>query len=96
MSIAFHEGNRRLQDQFASRRIADRLDAVNTRTAFTDNDKAFIESRILFFLATADAAGRPTLNHTARPASCASSRRTSSSFPTMTATACSSTSATSR
>ena len=63
MSIAYHEGNRRFQDAFDSRRIADRLDEVNTRTAFTDNDKAFIESRIFFFLATADAQGRPTCNH---------------------------------
>ncbi len=63
MSIAYHEGNRRFQDAFDSRRIADRLDEVNTRSAFTDNDKAFIESRIFFFLATADAQGRPTCNH---------------------------------
>jgi len=63
MSIAYHEGNRRFQDAFDSRRIADRLDEVTTRSAFTDNDKAFIESRIFFFLATADAQGRPTCNH---------------------------------
>jgi predicted pyridoxine 5'-phosphate oxidase superfamily flavin-nucleotide-binding protein len=63
MSILYHDGNRRFQDQFDSRRIADRLEQKLTRTAFTDDDKAFIESRILFFLATADAAGRPTCNH---------------------------------
>jgi predicted pyridoxine 5'-phosphate oxidase superfamily flavin-nucleotide-binding protein len=58
-SIMYHEGNRRLQDQFASRRIADRLDEKLTRTIFTEDDKAFIESAIYFFIATADAAGRP-------------------------------------
>ena len=63
MSILYHDGNRRFQDEFASRRIADRLEEKLTRTAFTDDDKAFIESRILFFLATADAVGRPTCNH---------------------------------
>ena len=63
MSILYHDGNRRFQDLFASRRIADRLEEKLTRTAFTADDKAFIESRILFFLATADAAGRPTCNH---------------------------------
>jgi predicted pyridoxine 5'-phosphate oxidase superfamily flavin-nucleotide-binding protein len=63
MSILFHEGNRRFQDQFDSRRIADRLEQKLARTAFTEDDRAFIESRILFFLATADAAGRPTCNH---------------------------------
>jgi predicted pyridoxine 5'-phosphate oxidase superfamily flavin-nucleotide-binding protein len=58
-SIMYHEGNRRLQDQFASRRIADRLDEKLTRTIFTEDDKAFIESAIYFFIATADAAGQP-------------------------------------
>jgi predicted pyridoxine 5'-phosphate oxidase superfamily flavin-nucleotide-binding protein len=55
----YHEGNRRLQDQFDSRRISDRLEEKLTRTAFTPDDAAFIESAIYFFLATADAQGRP-------------------------------------
>ncbi len=54
----YNEGSRRLQDAFDSRRISDRLGAF-TRTAFTDSDKAFIESAIYFFIATADADGRP-------------------------------------
>jgi predicted pyridoxine 5'-phosphate oxidase superfamily flavin-nucleotide-binding protein len=58
-SILYHEGNRRLQDQFDSRRISDRLEQKLTRTAFTDDDKAFIEGAIYFFLATADAGGHP-------------------------------------
>jgi predicted pyridoxine 5'-phosphate oxidase superfamily flavin-nucleotide-binding protein len=58
-TVLYHEGNRRLQDAFQSRRIADRLEQVTTRTAFTDADQAFIESAIFFFLATADAEGRP-------------------------------------
>jgi len=58
-SLLFHEGNRRLQDAFESRRIADRLEQVTTRTAFTADDKMFIESAPFFFLATADAEGRP-------------------------------------
>ena len=58
-SIMYHEGNRRLQDQFDSRRISDRLEEKLTRTAFTADDKAFIESVIYFFIATADADGRP-------------------------------------
>jgi len=57
-STFYHEGNRRLQDQFDSRRISDRLEGFN-RNAFTADDKAFIESAIYFFLATADAEGRP-------------------------------------
>jgi predicted pyridoxine 5'-phosphate oxidase superfamily flavin-nucleotide-binding protein len=57
-SIMYHEGNRSLQDNFGSRRIADRLEEL-ARTAFTEDDKAFIESASYFFLATADAEGRP-------------------------------------
>jgi predicted pyridoxine 5'-phosphate oxidase superfamily flavin-nucleotide-binding protein len=58
-SIMYHEGNRRLQDQFDSRRISDRLEEKLTRNVFTDDDKGFIESAVYFFLATADAEGRP-------------------------------------
>jgi hypothetical protein len=58
-SIMYHQGNRRLQDEFDSRRIADRLEEKLTRTAFTDDDKAFIESVPYFFLATSDEKGRP-------------------------------------
>ncbi len=59
MSIMFHDGNRQLQDRFASRRIADRLEEKLTRTAFTADDKAYIESCPYFFIATVDADGRP-------------------------------------
>jgi uncharacterized protein len=59
MTIMYHEGNRRLQGEFDSRRISDRLEEKLTRTAFTDDDKAYIEAAIFFFIATADAEGRP-------------------------------------
>jgi predicted pyridoxine 5'-phosphate oxidase superfamily flavin-nucleotide-binding protein len=58
-SILYHEGNRKLQDQFDSRRISDRLEEKLARTAFTADDTTFIESSFYFFLATADAQGRP-------------------------------------
>ncbi len=58
-SIMYHDGNRQLQDAFDSRRISDRLEEKLTRRAFTADDKAFIESAIYFFVATADADGRP-------------------------------------
>jgi predicted pyridoxine 5'-phosphate oxidase superfamily flavin-nucleotide-binding protein len=58
-SVMYHDGNRQLQDRFDSRRISDRLEERLTRTSFTDDDKAFIESVSYFFLATADAEGRP-------------------------------------
>src|SRR5918996_3812822 len=58
-SVMFHDGNRRLQDQFDSRRISDRLEERLTRARFTPDDTAFIEGLPYFFLATADAEGRP-------------------------------------
>jgi predicted pyridoxine 5'-phosphate oxidase superfamily flavin-nucleotide-binding protein len=57
-SIMYHEGNRKLQDEFESRPISDRLESL-ARTEFTPDDQAFIERMPYFFLATADAEGRP-------------------------------------
>lgn len=57
-SIMYHEGNRRLQDEFSSRRVSDRLEEKLTRTAFTADDKLYLESVQYFFIATADAEGR--------------------------------------
>jgi len=54
---------RQLQDRCDTRRLADRLDEKLARTAFTAEDRAFIESRPLFFLATADTAGRPDCSY---------------------------------
>lgn len=58
-SKLYHRGNRRLQKEFASRKIADRLEEKLMRTAFTESDKAFIEGVHFFFLATADKQGHP-------------------------------------
>ena len=55
----YHEGNRELQARFGSVALADRLLEKTHRTAFTDADKAFIESQSFFFLATANAEGQP-------------------------------------
>ena len=55
----YHEGNRALQDAFGSRALADRLDEKLRRDRFNEEDAAFIGSLGFFFLATADAQGRP-------------------------------------
>ena len=60
---AYHAGMRQLQDRCDTRNLADRLDEKLARTSFTDEDRAFIESRTLFFLATADAQGRPDCSY---------------------------------
>ena len=59
----YHERSRELQDRFDSRRLADRLFETLARTEFSDGDRAFIESRAMFFLATADAEGRPDCSY---------------------------------
>ena len=59
----YHDGSRRLQDRFQTRRLADRLEEVIAHEVFTDADRAFIESRPMFFLATADADGRPDCSY---------------------------------
>jgi predicted pyridoxine 5'-phosphate oxidase superfamily flavin-nucleotide-binding protein len=58
-SPVYHAGMRQLQDRFDTRRLADRLEEKLARQVFSNEDRAFIESRPLFFLATADGEGRP-------------------------------------
>ena len=67
-SILYHDGNRALQDAFDSRRMADRMEEKITRTEFTESDREFIESTIYFFLASADAEGRPDCSFKGGPA----------------------------
>jgi len=55
----YHDGNRALQDAFGSRALADRLEEKLRRDRFNDDDAAFVASLGFFFLATADAEGRP-------------------------------------
>jgi len=59
----YHDGMRRLQDARETRRIADRLEQVTAHTTFTDEDRAFIERCPMFFVATADADGRPDCSY---------------------------------
>jgi len=62
-ATTYHAGMRTLQDRFDTRRLADRLDEHLGRGAFTDQDQAFIERCAMFFLATADAQGRPDCSY---------------------------------
>ena len=63
MTGLYHGGSRRLQDHFDTRRLADRLAEVKVSDVIGPEDRAFIESLDMFFLATADAAGRPTCSY---------------------------------
>jgi predicted pyridoxine 5'-phosphate oxidase superfamily flavin-nucleotide-binding protein len=58
VSELYHSGNRELQERFDTRRMADRIHEVLVADSLSKN-KEFIESRDMFFLATADENGRP-------------------------------------
>jgi predicted pyridoxine 5'-phosphate oxidase superfamily flavin-nucleotide-binding protein len=56
--------SRELQDRFDTRRLADRLsDKFLADPAIGPEDRAFIERMDMFFLATADASGRPQCSY---------------------------------
>lgn len=59
----YHEGMRSLQDARETRPLADRLEQVTVRSAFTAEDRAFISSRPMMFVATADAQGHPDCSY---------------------------------
>jgi predicted pyridoxine 5'-phosphate oxidase superfamily flavin-nucleotide-binding protein len=64
VSSPYHDGSRRLQDRFDTRRLADRLDErYLSRATIGDDDREFIERMDMFFLATADAEGRPQCSY---------------------------------
>jgi uncharacterized protein len=59
----YHDGMRRLQDLRETRALADRLEKVTMRSAFTEEDKAFIQRCRMFFIATADESGHPDCSY---------------------------------
>lgn len=63
MSTLYHDGSRALQDRFDSRRLADRIEQRLVLNRIGDDDKAFIESLDMFFLATSDADNQPSCSY---------------------------------
>lgn len=59
----YHDGMRRLQDLRETRPLADRLERVTVRRAFTAEDREFICTRPMLFVSTADAAGQPECSY---------------------------------
>ncbi len=55
--------SRALQDQFDSRRLADRLAEITLNDRLDDNLRGFIESTSSFYLATVDSDGFPDVSH---------------------------------
>ena len=58
----YHDGNRRFQDKFDTRRLADHLTGRVTET-IGESQKEFIEKADMFFLATCDHRGLPTCSY---------------------------------
>ncbi len=59
----YHEHQRYLQDRFDTRRLADRLEERLVTSTIDEEDKQFIESRDMFFLATVDGRGFPSCSY---------------------------------
>lgn len=63
MHEIYYEGQRKLQDQFDTRRLADRLDEAIVKDHIDANDRAFIERMDMFFIATVDAGGHANCSY---------------------------------
>ncbi|HSH73480.1 MAG TPA: pyridoxamine 5'-phosphate oxidase family protein [Methylophilaceae bacterium] len=63
MSEYFHAGQRQLQDEFDTRRLADRLQAGIIQAVITPPDAEFIEAQNMFFLATVDDKGQANCSY---------------------------------
>ncbi len=59
----YHDASRSLQDRFDTRRLADRIEERIVRVTIDADDRDFIESADMFFIATADAEGRPQCSY---------------------------------
>ena len=59
----YNDASRSLQDRFDTRRLADRIDERLIRDSLDADDRAFVERADMFFLATADAEGRPQCSY---------------------------------
>jgi predicted pyridoxine 5'-phosphate oxidase superfamily flavin-nucleotide-binding protein len=63
VSAFYNDGSRELQDRFDARRLADRIEQRLVVDRISDDDKAFIESLDMFFLATSDADNQPSCSY---------------------------------
>lgn len=63
MSEIYGENHRALQDEFDTRKLADRIEEMIVRQDIGEEEQAFIESRPMFFLSTVDQNGQPTVSY---------------------------------
>src|SRR5438067_738324 len=62
-SSMYHDGQRQLQEEFDTKRLADLMEAQIVHDTLNEKQKAFIESADMFFLATSDEQGRPSCSY---------------------------------
>lgn len=67
MKSLYANEHRQLQDDFDSRGLADLMDQGIAHETLSDDDKAFIAARDLFFLSTVDPEGMPTVSYKGGP-----------------------------
>lgn len=63
MSRLYGNQHRKFQDEFGTRKMADRVEEIACKTEFDEETKGFIESMDMFFLSTVDHQGRPTVSY---------------------------------
>ena len=63
MSQIYTNSHRELQQQFGTRALADTIEGAALVTTLQDDQMAFIERQIMFFLSSLDEQGRPTVSY---------------------------------
>lgn len=63
----FHDKQRALQDQFDTRRLADRLQETIIQPTLSPEDQDYIADKNMFFLATVDDQGQPNCSYKGGP-----------------------------
>lgn len=63
MTRLYGDQHRKLQDEFGTRKMADRVEEIACKTEFDVEAKGFIEHMDMFFLSTVDHQGRPTVSY---------------------------------
>ena len=63
MPAFYTDGQRAMQEQFQTTKMADLLQETIVHAEIQDAERAFVESRDMFFLATVDNRGQPTCSY---------------------------------
>ncbi len=67
MESLYFDEHRALQEEFGTTRLADMLDQKWAHRDLSDDEQTFIQSRDMFFLATVDPDGMPTVSYKGGP-----------------------------